>query len=184
MSEQRSENKIAWLVPSHAIRREFNTNLAKTFVKYNEDVDLYFMWTKKEDNQIDFNSNIKHFYLEDYISERRIEQYIEIGSIINVKKILGLKLLKDGYKGIVCTDDEVKFVRQFKSQEISEHFSQYNEIPVHKTANPRLQGISKACAGLLPHEGYLIIEKESKIFSFMAGLRIYRIMRHMRSMNF
>jgi hypothetical protein len=125
---------LAWIVPSHKPRINYLSILIDSFQKYSSGVDLIIVWSYKTDNQIDLkfksnSPNIRHIYLDDFYSINDIILMEKTRSIINIKKLLAIKEFYKHYKGLVCTDDEIEFYREFTGDLVNEHFSRDRLFP-------------------------------------------------------
>jgi len=170
------KNNIAWIVPTYSGRTEYLSQFQQTFFQHSKDVDLVIVYTHRTDKQIEMDGPNQEFFLEDYFSLREIWEFTADRSIINIKKILGLFELQNQYQGYICTDDEVKFFRNFDSHSIMQHFSSQNRIPVHPTKNPRLQKILIDSAGLFDVQEVSNLRAKSRefqLYGWFADLPFY-----------
>lgn len=153
---------LAWIVPSHKPRINYLSILIDSFQKYSSGVDLIIVWSYKTDNQVDlkFKSNspsIRHIYLEDFYSIDDIILMEKTRSIINIKKLLAIKEFYKYYKGLVCTDDEIEFYREFTGDLVNEHFSRNRLFPATnimsvKAKDDIISRVLAECVKFLPNE--------------------------------
>ena len=142
-------NTVAWVVPTHIPRRETYFNFAHTTKRFLHDVDEYIVVT----NQAEFISfnfppewKIRSLLLSDWYSEDEILHFIRVRSIINVKKIYALNILKNQYSRVVITDDEVELFDSISALDIQSHPVIF---PMHKTDNWYLHKIINAPLSLI-----------------------------------
>ena len=151
------DQKIGWIVPSYPPRKFYLEKLVKTFEKYSTNVDLIVVWTRRSDNHLDNNSSVKHLYLQDHYSDVDLEIFEETKSIINVKKIFGIMMEYANYQALVCTDDELEFVRPFSNLDIARKFETGKKFPAidvreYKSKNHLLKKIIVECNKIVINE--------------------------------
>jgi hypothetical protein len=77
----------------------------------NKGIDIYFVFTNKEDySSFPYKSENK-LILDEYISPDQISQLIKKKSLPSFKKIFALNQLKDKYDYILCIDAETKIIK-------------------------------------------------------------------------
>lgn len=120
---------IGWIVPTWPPREAYVKKLKESFNIFATDVDLIIVWSRKKDNFLRGNDKIKSLFLDDYFSSEDIELFELTKSIINVKKIFGLLHEYQNYKGLICTDDEIEFVRSFNGLDLLDRFTNFKYFP-------------------------------------------------------
>jgi hypothetical protein len=142
-------NTVAWVVPTHLPRRKTYFIFAESSKRFLRDVDEYVVVsTHAEFAALKFPEawKVRPLVLSDWYSADEIMHFVRVGSIINVKKLYALNILKDNYSRIVITDDEVEFFASISAADIESH----NIIfPLHKTDNKYLQKIINAPLSLI-----------------------------------
>ena len=113
---------MGWIVPTHPPRKDELIVLINSFKKFSNSVDLIIVWTRKIDNFVVTENNIKSIYLDDFFSSVDLELFEKTRSIINVKKIFGVMHEYENYKGLICTDDEIEFIQNFDGKALLEKF--------------------------------------------------------------
>jgi hypothetical protein len=103
-------------------------------------------------------------------------------SIINIKKLLAIQQVYSNYKGLVCTDDEVKFYREFTGDSVIEHFLEQKFFPATniskvKSKDDILAKILAECVKFLPNESDRAYIKsrigDLSVFSWFSDLPYY-----------
>ncbi len=120
---------LGWIVPTHPPRREELSVLIESFDRYAINVDLIIVWSRKSDDTVIVNPKVKSIYLEEHFSATDIELFEKTKSIINVKKLFGLMHEFESYQGLICTDDELEFIRLFEGADLFDKLSSSKVFP-------------------------------------------------------
>jgi hypothetical protein len=173
---------LGWIVPTHPPRREQLLVLVETFEKYASDVDLIVVWSRKSEDFLVLRPNIKCIYLDDFFSDADIELFEKTRSIINIKKLFGVMHEYPSYKGLICTDDEIEFIRFFKGEDLLSHFLSRKVFPATDISNVKSKDniiqriLVESCKFLpSPHDRLLIKDatKSYSLFSWFSDLPFY-----------
>lgn len=174
---------LGWIVPTHPPRKERLTVLIDSFNRHASNVDLIIVWSRKSEDSITINSKIKSLYLDDFFSDTDIELFEKTRSIINVKKIFGLMHEFESYEGIICTDDEIEFIRSFEGVELFRDLLSRKVFPATDITNVQskdniLQRVLTECSKFLPLQNdRIVIQEETSnysLFSWFSDLPFYQ----------
>lgn len=177
---------LGWIVPSHRPRKNYLLKLVQSFLNFSEDTDLIIVWSYYDDNYFDSHSNfetrIKHLYLQDYYSLEDIKLFETTRSIINVKKLFAIIHEYTNYLGLVCTDDEVEFVKKFNGEEVFITMKKLSLFPATDissvvTKDRIIERVISECIKFIPDINDRILMKEItkdfSIYSWFSNLPFY-----------
>ena len=173
---------IGWIVPTHPPRADILKVLLNSFQKFNNNVDLIIVWTRKKDSFLSSEYRIKSIYLDEYFSPEDLELFEKTRSIINVKKIFGIMHEYRNYRGLFCTDDEIEFIRKFDGKILLEKFINKNifaatDISSVKSKDNIIQRILTESCKLISDEGNRKLlktaTKDYTLFSWFADIPFY-----------
>ncbi len=174
--------QLGWIVPTHPPRTEQLSNLIESFEKHASNVDLIIVWTRKSEDRLTIRPGIKSIYLDDYFSSTDIELFENTRSIINVKKIFGIMHEFRFYCGLVCTDDEIEFIRDFEGSDLLSDLASKKVFPATdiskvKAKDNILQKVLSESCKFLPLQSDRIFIKEAtknySLFSWFSDLPFY-----------
>ena len=174
-------NQLAWLIPTYPPRRDLVLQLIESYNNTASNVDLVLVFTQRKENFVE-DSGIRFIYLEDRFSPTDISLFEKSGSIINVKKLMGLQEIMGEYKGIIVTDDELEFIREFNGHELLEvcrsraHYPATN-ITDSISKDKALSRVLLECSKMLPSEEERILIRDStrsfSLLSWFSDLPFY-----------
>jgi len=175
---------LGWIVPTHPPRKDILLNLLFTFESFADDTDLIIVWSYHKDNFLisETHNNVFHIYLEDHFLKSEIEIFEKTKSIINIKYIFAIIMLYQKYEGLVGTDDELEFVKEFSGVEIIEKMRKVNffpatDISTHIVRDNVFERILTECSKLLDNkydqETIKISTNNYKQFSWFADIPFY-----------
>ena len=174
---------MGWIVPTHPPREKQLGILINSFRQYSRDVDLIIVWSRKSEDTLHGNPQIKSIYLDDYFNATDIDLFEKTRSIINVKKIFGIMHEHKSYKGLICTDDEIEFIRFFEGDSLLRDLSIKKVFPATDISNVKskdniLQRVLTESNKILPLENERILIKEVtrnySLFSWFSDLPFYQ----------
>lgn len=141
---------VAWVIPSHLPRRTIYLEHLKSSAEYVHSIDKYVVLSSRSEFlSLDLPKewNVSPLFLSDWFSEDEIYFFVVSRSIINVKKIFALNILRSLYKRIIVTDDEVRVFSQLTANDILSH--EFRPFPMHITTDPSLRRIIASPLALL-----------------------------------
>ena len=139
-----SGNETLWIVPTHGPSHLLFVRFVETFRENTTGIDLMVVTSTAQEASLLSDLNVDYiFSLDSYYSKSEVGALIGLGSVINVKKLLGLNLVRGSesfragntdhqkpvqeptrplkcqkYKNIVVTDDEVEILRPLHGRDL------------------------------------------------------------------
>jgi len=115
-------NKCAFCIPIHP--KHFNYGYRIIDELKNAQVDLYFIFTNKEDKnkfaELTKSTEYKYLILSNFIDIRIVKKY---NCFPSYKKLYALSKLYNKYKYISCIDSEISFIYKSKFYEMMKNIS-------------------------------------------------------------
>jgi len=143
-------SKVAWVIPTHPPKYadyRKHLRLSRLFVR---DIQHVCVLTYRDEAKSFLRGSIFRpdhiIVLEDHFSREVISLFLTTRSIINVKKLLAVKLLQHDFSHIIVSDSEVQVFRHLHSADIVHREAVF---PFHKVDNPRCLEIIAAPVDLL-----------------------------------
>lgn len=135
--------KIAFLVPIYPPHFKYAQNIIKTWetTQFNEQSDIWFIFTNEEEKE-------KYGEWENSIILPKEFRVFENRGIINIKKIYGIKQLKNQYEYIIVLDAETEFVKNIDLLDICNNYFEKKELYgnlVYEEGRERTEKIKAAC---------------------------------------
>ena len=119
-------NKCAIIIPLHPKHFDYGYYIVNELI--HRDVDLYFVFTNKEDKNLFIqyiNKDINYILLEIFTNLDIVEI---TNSFISIKKLYALSLLYDKYDYISCIDSEIKFINNNSFYEMMKNIANNKTI--------------------------------------------------------
>ncbi len=135
--------KIAFLVPIYPPHFKYAQNIIKTWetTQLNEQSDIWFIFTNEEEKE-------KYGEWQNSIILPKEFRVFENRGIINIKKIYGIKQLKNQYEYIIVLDAETEFVKNIDLLDICNNYFEKKELYgnlVYEEGRKRTEKIKVAC---------------------------------------
>lgn len=135
--------KIAFLVPIYPPHFKYAQNIIKTWktTQLNEQSDIWFIFTNEEEKE-------KYGEWKNSIILPKEFRVFENRGIINIKKIYGIKQLKNQYEYIIVLDAETEFVKNIDLLDICNNYFEKKELYgnlVYEEGRERTEKIKAAC---------------------------------------
>ncbi len=135
--------KIAFLVPIYPPHFKYAQNIIKTWktTQLNEQSDIWFIFTNEEEKE-------KYGEWKNSIILPKEFRVFENRGIINIKKIYGIKQLKNQYEYIIVLDAETEFVKNIDLLDICSNYFEKKELYgnlVYEEGRERTEKIKAAC---------------------------------------
>lgn len=135
--------KIAFLVPIYPPHFKYAQNIIKTWetTQFNEQSDIWFIFTNEEEKE-------KYGEWKNSIILPKEFRVFENRGIINIKKIYGIKQLKNQYEYIIVLDAETEFVKNIDLLDICNNYFEKKELYgnlVYEEGRERTEKIKAAC---------------------------------------
>ena len=161
--------KIAILVPTYPPHFGRAYDLLKSFKKYdfNKQADLHFIFTNEEEAEQFGKYEYKIILSNEY------RTFIKERNIINLKKIYGLKEIKNFYEYIIVLDSESKFIKKINLFSICQQFFSEKILWGNTTINP-VKKIMTVCQQFLPPNTRGGVRQHDNLYLWFNQLCIYK----------
>lgn len=145
---------MAWVVPTHQPHFEYARELRDSVRTHGLALDLHFVTGDRDEadalaSELGEDPGAAVMAAADHLPAGRLETYLAVGSIINIKKYVGLHALRDRYALLCTPDSETIALRPGDPARSHALRAEREAYPAHAIATPFMRRILGASARLL-----------------------------------